>query len=114
AANITGTFKNNILQGTANPRSINAPSLNPSTMAFLGNDYFGTTKINWNGTAYTTVAAWNTATGQDASALTSNPTLTNAGGGGTTNGYNPGSLGAYKLVGGSPMIGVGQVISSPG
>ena len=112
AANITGNVANNILYGTANPLSINAASLNPSTMNFTGNDYFGTTKIDWNGTSYATVALWQTATGQEKIAgvdvsLTSDPKLTSPGPGGTTIGYNPRPLTAYHLQHTSPMIGAG-------
>lgn len=117
AANITGNVANNIFYGTPNPLSINAASLNPSTVNFTRNDYFGTTKIQWNGSSYATVALWQTATGQEKIggvdvSLTSDPRLTSPGRGGTTNGYDPRSLTAYHLQHGSPMIGAGLSLAA--
>jgi hypothetical protein len=87
-------------------------------LIFDGNDYhsIGTFSLNWNGTNYTSLAAWKAAfTAQEPHSgafSTDNPFLNNPGGGGTTGGYVPASLTAYELQPGSPMIGVGLNLSS--
>jgi hypothetical protein len=119
-ATVTGHVTNNILYTTAGLQFIKTDAFNPSGLLFNKNDYFmvsGALSILWNGTTYTTIAAWRAATSQETlvaadTSLASDPTLVNPGGGGTLGGYIPSSLGAYKLQAGSPMRGVGLNMSS--
>jgi hypothetical protein len=113
----SANFYNNIFYAQTGAYMINTHTFNQSTSTYAGNDYYGGGQIAWNGTTYSTMAAWQTATGQEKIGgsnvgLTSNPQLTNPGGGGTTNGYNPSALTAYELVHGSPMIGAGINLST--
>lgn len=119
AANITGVFANNTCSTTANPRAVDAATFNPTTLQMQGNDYFGSTKVRWNNVSYTTIALWRAAVateetyrGVDTS-LTSDPSLTAPGSGGTcfTSGTPAGPQpcpSAYLLQAGSPMLNAGQ------
>lgn len=109
----TGRVANNIFYSASNTPLI-ASAVNDSGLLFTGNDYFasGTFGISWNGTSYSSLAAWQTATGQEKIAGASfgfsvDPKLTSPGGGGTVGGYAPPNPTAYKLLAGSPMIGTG-------
>jgi len=116
----SGTIANNIfvVSGASAGNLIETPnSTNPSAVSIIGNCYFPTGgaafSIVWNSTTYTTMASWQTATGNEivSSAnvwVQANPLLANPGNGPTTNGYNPTTLGQYyKLALNSPCIGVG-------
>ena len=101
---VTATFANNIfyaLAGTA----INVAT--PSSQTFNGNDYFGSVAFKWNGTTYTTFAAFASGATQEASGQNHEPRLVVYGGGGTTSGYAPASLNEYQLQSGSPMLSAG-------
>ena len=110
----TSTVTNNIFVTGNTKNLVSLPTGSLPGITFANNDYFaltGTFQISWNGTVYTTLASW----GQDATGLISNPTLKNAGNGGTVG--NIGSLptlNAYLLLSGSPMISAGASITSPG
>jgi hypothetical protein len=69
----------------------------------------GTMQANYNGSLYATVPAYVTATGKDSHSLTSNPLLANAGAGGECGGATGPQPcpGAYRLMAGSPALGVG-------
>jgi hypothetical protein len=110
---VTATIANNIFIGNAgNMLSV----VVPSSINFYGNDYYTYGRgfnVSWNGTAYTSFAAWQTATGQEKISgsnvgLTSNPQIYVPGGGwnippsSTAN-----QLYAYYLQSGSPMVGAG-------
>jgi hypothetical protein len=102
---MTGRVANNIFYAGA---SIDIVHATANALVFTGNDYFstGTFSINWAGTAYSSFAAWQTATGQEKIAgvnvgLTSDPMLINPGGGVI------GLATAYKLQSGSPMVASG-------
>lgn len=104
ASTITGNVANNIFY-TASGVKLAAVASNPTGLLFTGNDYFtlGSFSLTWNGVTYSSFAAWQTATSQEKISgsnvgLTSNPLLTNPGGG---------TSGSYVLQVGSPMIGVG-------
>jgi hypothetical protein len=108
---MTGNVANNIFYAGASIDIVNATA---TSLIFTGNDYFstGAFSINWAGTAYSTFAAWQTATSQEKIGgvnvgLTSDPSLVIPGGGGTIGGYNPAQPSAYMLHAGSPMIGTG-------
>lgn len=117
----TGHVANNIFYSTNNAPLIGTYNGvgNPTGMVMVGNDYrnTGTFSIVWNGTTYTTFAAWQTATGQEKmggvnKALTVDPQLAGAGTGGTTNGYNPSLLPGYVANAGAPVLGGGQNLSA--
>ena len=113
----SGHVANNIFISTG-PFSIISWA-DTASISFTGNDYYPASgaasfKITWGGTAYTTFAAWQTATNQEKIGgvnvgLTSNPQLYVPGGGfaGSGSGYDPSLLMAYNLQVGSPMIGTG-------
>lgn len=78
-----------------------------------GNDYFTTGRFNmrWNGTTYTTMAAWQSASGQEqlngaSTAVTLDPQFTSPGNGGTVDGSGlpVTSMNAYALRDTSPLI----------
>lgn len=108
---LSGYVANNIFYATGSVNLVGTTATNPSSVSLLNNDYFTTGSFNiyWNSTNYSTFAAWQTATGQEKISgvnvgLTSNPLLTNPGGGGTC-GTQPPQLcpSAYVLQSGSPM-----------
>jgi hypothetical protein len=110
---ITGTVANNILFAASGTPIITTQSVSLVTLS--GNDYWtpGSFRIIWNGTTYTTLAAWKSATSQDAAGLNVDPQLTSPGGGGTIGAGNPlTGLTAYKLLPGSPMIHAGQNLAT--
>jgi hypothetical protein len=125
-AGVLSTFSGNIANNifySANGSFVSAGasptgSINNANLKMNANDYFttGTFSLTWNGTTYTSFASWKSAQSQEATgSLTNpvvNPSLTSPGGGGTTNGYSPGSLGAYGLQSGSPMFGAGLNLNS--
>ncbi len=114
SATITAVVANNIIAGVGgNLLSITTPG----SINFTGNDYYTygqAFSIAWNGTTYSSFAAWQTATGQEKISavnvgLTSNPSIYVPGGGFINggNGYVPANLMAYNLQSGSPMVGAG-------
>ncbi|TYL80172.1 hypothetical protein [Bradyrhizobium cytisi] len=67
-ASLTGTIANNIIVSTRSNCGVVKTTGSVTGLGTLtGNDYYalGTFSINWNGTNYTTFAAWQTATGQE-------------------------------------------------
>lgn len=123
AASAAANLYNNIFS-SASPSSalMITNSLNPSAYIFQGNDWDGgLTNVNWNGTAYSTIALWRagvvtqeTFRGADTS-LISNPSLASVGNGGTcyASGIPAGPQScpsAYILQAGSPMLNAGQNI----
>jgi hypothetical protein len=110
--NMSGRVCNNILYTTTGESITNTG--NPS-LIFDGNNYFRSsgTSLVWNGTTYTSITgagSWHAAfTNQESvnGGFASNPSLVSPGGGGTTNGYAPSRLGAYRLQTSSTMIGAG-------
>jgi hypothetical protein len=115
---MTGYVANNIFMAGV---SLNIILTDGTTaLNFRGNDYYysaGTFAISWNGTSYSSFAAWQTATSQEKISgtnvgLTSNPLLTSPGSGGTVGGYTAGQPSAYLLQSGSPMIGTGLNLST--
>jgi hypothetical protein len=109
AANITGYVANNILYCDSTSKQIESTMTPASTLKFVTNDYYGSSgfQITWGGTSYTTLGAWQGATSQDPSGLTSNPDLSSAGAGGTCGGWSSSCPGQYELTTGSPMIDTG-------
>lgn len=111
-ASINCVFANNIFYraGSSPSNILNVP--NPSSILMVGNDYANGGSYIWGGVTYSSFAAWQAASGQEALSgspvgTTASPELASPDGGPTTNGYNPASLGAYRLLSGSPMIGAG-------
>ena len=108
---MTGYILNNILSGAST--DIICSTVNAS-LGFNYNSYYNAgaaVAFSWNGTNYSSFAAWQTATGQELYSSanvgkTANPVLVSPGGG-TTSG--PGT--AYQLRTTSPMIGTGKNIS---
>lgn len=92
-----------------------------NNITFQGNNYWssgGAFNINWKGASYTSLSDWRNATGQEKNGTTNtglsvDPKLVNAGGGGTLGDADKlGSLGAYQLQLGSPLIDAGLNLSS--
>jgi hypothetical protein len=115
ASNSAGIIANNIfyVQG-ANPRLIDTQSYKPTNVLFRGNTYYTThsRKIIWGSVLYSSLGAWQSATGQEkigstSVARTENPNLVNPGGGDVLGGYHPEKLEAYKLKTSSPAIDAG-------
>lgn len=109
----TATIANNIFIGNANDIIFLTV---PSSINFYGNDYYTYGQgfnVSWNGTTYTSYAAWQTATGQEKISgsnvgLTSNPSIYVPGGGWDIPvGSTVAQLYAYYLQSGSPMAGAG-------
>lgn len=87
-----------------------------SNLLFQGNSYWSTTgnfSFRWNGTNYTSLSSWRTATGQEKIGVTNtgfdvNPLVTSLGGGTTLNDTTLlTTLTAYRLQSGSPLINQG-------
>jgi hypothetical protein len=92
-------------------------------LLFQGNDYWSAKSplaIDWNGTTYSTLPAWRTATGQEMvhgqpTGLNVQPGLTNAGGGGTIgNADRLITLTAYEIQPNSPLADAGLDLSAFG
>jgi hypothetical protein len=107
---------NNIFYSLAPSSSYVVNVQRASSIVLKGNDYWQNGKFSWNGTTYGDFAAWQAATGQEKvggvnSGLVMEPRLFVNGGGGTTGGYAPASLNAYRLQTGSPMLEAGLDLS---
>ena len=104
---VNSGFRNNILFSTNS-----VPLVTIASATFQGNDYW-TSSGATNIAGYTTLSAWQTATGQEklnsnSVAYAVDPLFTAPGGGGTI-GYqgNLTTLGAYHLRAGSPLLDAG-------
>ncbi|SNR61166.1 Por secretion system C-terminal sorting domain-containing protein [Hymenobacter mucosus] len=109
------TVRNNIFQTTAGIPQVK--SLSTRGLLLQGNCYWGSGQplnINWNGTTYTSLQAWRTATGQEmignrAVGMYQNPDFINPGQGGDMDARLSGqphtSWTAYKLQATSSVIG---------
>lgn len=109
----TGVIVNNIFFAASGTPIVT--TLTVSALTIFGNNYWsaGSFRIIWNGTTYTSLAAWKSATSQDSAGLNVDPMLTNPGNGGTIGAGNPLSgLTAYKLLPSSPMIHAGQNLTT--
>lgn len=96
---LTGGFYNNILVSS---QQIKTNTNNPASFNVNGNDYPGTFNIEWNGTTYTSLSTWQTATSKEkisgsSVAKTADPVFMSPGNG---------SMG-YKLSPTSTIIGQG-------
>ena len=110
--------RNNIFY-VAGARLVDATSTAVSAaidFTLQGNDYYATQKfsIKWKDTVYTSMASWQTASGQEqlngaSTGRTVNPQLTSPGNGGTIDGTGLSltAMTAYKLTSASPMIDAG-------
>jgi hypothetical protein len=116
-------IRNNIFQTTGGAKVLNITSgvAAKNGLKFMGNAYYSSGssfKIQWGGSAYGSMSAWQSSKGQEKNGSTKtgyqgDPKLMNAGHGGTIgNADKLGSLTAYKLQGSSPLINRGQ--SQPG
>jgi hypothetical protein len=109
---------NNIFQTTGNVTLIDIPS--GYTAKFSGNLYWstgGTFKIKYQNNTYNNLAAWRTATGNEqtganATGVTADPMLKNAGRGGVVFPGPTSQLNAYKLEAGSGAIDAGLDLMS--
>jgi hypothetical protein len=114
---VGGTVANNIFYAGGDAQVVDMLSYNVASLAgmsFLGNDYYatGVFGITWTGSSYSSLSAWASAAGEEMQngslvGLSVDPRLTNPGAGGIAGGYEPSSLGAYRLQAGSPLIGKG-------
>lgn len=110
-------FANNIFYAVQSPGGNTLDVRTPSAIVFAGNDWFGNGKFVWGKTTYPTFAEWQATTGQEKIGgvnvgSTVEPRLFVYGGGGMVGGYAPGSLNAYQLQTGSPMLGAGVDLKS--
>jgi parallel beta-helix repeat protein len=124
-SDISGFLSNNIYYTTGtNPFAINYSTGAATPLTWVGNNYYNTTgafSLTNGATTYTSLASFQAAgyekVGSTPVGTTANPQLTTPGGGLTTN-TTPGDPStqalAYKLLAGSPMLGAGQTIASPG
>lgn len=113
-------FRNNLILATGGLRLVEVPA-GQTDVQFQGNDYYtygGAFSISWNGTNYTSLSAFATATGQEKVAGTLvgknvDPLLSNPGGGPTI-GFPDllETLTAYRLQSGSPVIDAGVNLMS--
>jgi len=117
AGSIAGHVFDNVFFMAGKGQLLDVPSWNKATddgLLFLGNDYYSPAgfALTWNGTAYTTLAAWVAATGEETLAgkpvaLAVDPQMAAPGTAGTVGGYEPSKLDGYLLVSGSPLLGTG-------
>ena len=111
----SGTIANNILIVNSGAAIPIVRLNNPQSATFRGNDYYTYEtgyRFTWNKSSYTSLAAWQAATGQEKLdgvnvGLTTNPQIYALGGGSINGGYIPAKLMAYNLQPSSPMIGAG-------
>lgn len=105
-------FRDNVIVSSGGLLLLDVPS-GQSGILFQGNDYWSSGAgfgIRWNGTTYSSLAAWIAATGQEKNGSTVvgrnvDPQLASPGAGGTVgNPDNLASLAAYRLQPGSPMV----------
>ncbi len=119
----SGYIANNIIYTTGGKGHIapNPTSLNPSSLTIVGNDYVNpggsAFKIIWNSVTYTSMATWQTATGQEkisgvSVAILTDPSLASGGSNPIIGGYVPASLPWYKLLTGSTGLGTGLDLNS--
>jgi hypothetical protein len=114
-SNVTGAIANNILFAAEGSMLIDTNDVTPSSsLIFRGNDYWstGNFSVRWAGVTYDSLVGWQAASGQEMIeginvGHNADPLLTNPGGAGTTNGYAPTRLSAYRLKHGSSMVGAG-------
>jgi hypothetical protein len=127
SGSLGATINNNIFANTLNHDMIYAPNSVGVVMNY--NDYFTpqfaygqAMSFYWNSTTYTTLASFASASSQETNGLTSDPLLNAPGNAAGFNspdslggiGYSPSALAPYQLITGSPMLGTGTTISSPG
>jgi|GEM_PF-941229 len=109
-------IRNNIIVTTGGLRQINAVST--SGLSFRGNNYWSSGSafnINWGGTNYTSLSGFKTTGQESGTGIQADPLLNNPNAGITIgNPNNLSSLTAYQLKSGSPAIGAGVAITSPG
>ena len=107
--------RNNIFMSTGGVQLVRGAGA-----TFQGNDYWTSAGDPLNIAGYSTVAAWQQATGQEmlnghATGFNADPQLNNPGGGGTIgNADNLYTLTAYQLAAGSPMIDTGLTLAQFG
>ena len=103
------TIRNNIFYASGSLTSVYV-AYSPTTaeLEIQGNDYYSY-EVDWNGTNYSSLSAWRSATGQEelngaGTGFSANPDLAHAGTGtAITNPVDLYTLTQYELVGGSPM-----------
>ncbi len=109
-------IRNNIIVTTGGLRLVNAPST--SGLAFGGNAYWSSGSaftLNWGGTNYTSLSGFKTTGQESGTGIQADPLLNNPNAGITIGNTNElASLTAYQLKTGSPAIGAGVAITSPG
>jgi hypothetical protein len=111
---VTGHFANNLFMSATSGQPLVVYFSGSPGLITNGNLYYSANGYSWNwqGTAYTTLANYRTASGQEASSLTANPLLTSPGSGGIIGGYAPPAPTAYDLLTGSPAVGAGLNLNS--
>jgi hypothetical protein len=114
---IAGHVANNVFYSSGGGELVNVLSWNTASVtgvSFLRNDYYATGAfgITWNGTAYSSLGAWASATGQETQngtvvGASVDPRLQNPGSGGTVGGYQPAALSGYLLQPSSSLVATG-------
>ena len=116
----SGLIANNIFYAPAGPNGISlfiytsGVSTAP-TVTLKNNNYYGTGNFSiahWGANSYTSLATFQSQTGQDAGSTTTDPQLSNPGNGVTCNGYSSTCPQAYVLSSTSPRIGTGLNLQS--
>jgi hypothetical protein len=112
--NVSGHFCNNILYNGNAGSTAQFTFAQVSSLTVNGNDYFaaGSKNWDWNGTSYSTLAAFKSGASQEANGLSVDPKLVKAGSGGVVGGYGAPQPTAYQLLPGSALIGAGLDLSS--
>lgn len=105
-------FANNICYAANNTVSfveIDSTTVAAGSLTIKGNDYFGGGSWVWGANTYTTLANFQTGCGANCNpaGTIADPKLTSPGNGGICGGYTGTCPAAYKVMGGSPMIGAG-------
>ena len=118
----TGVFVRNNIFVTTGAIPLASVDSSANFTNFNGNDWWSSGsafKVVWNGTTYSTLANWQSATGKEmngsaATGLSVDPKLTAPGAGPTIgDAYKLTSLTQYKLKSGSPMLNAAVALASP-
>lgn len=117
---LTGTIANNIFYTTTNfygtSKVIETNTFNPTGLTFTNNDYFGASGIlfDWAGAQYSSLSAWQSASGQDSNAMSVNPGFSSTGFDGACGGASSSCPAGTMLPSSSPLMGRGANLTGIG
>jgi hypothetical protein len=105
----TGYFANNLIRASGSCTL----SFDNQSCTLDGNCYYGTGfSASYHSTTYSSLAAYQAASSQEAHSLFQDPKLVDPGSGGTIGGYAPPAPAAYHLQGASRLIGAGRDLAA--